>query len=282
MKKILLPILLLLLVAPTTTLLTSCQNEPLEGEFGTNEEEDPEEEEPGEEEPGEEEPEEPIGSVVLLRRVEVTEGAINYTLNFFYNSDRQIERITKSNGTNKEYLYDEGAVQRVVFSDGSFYRYAHEEGMVSERRDFDANESLQERQVYHFNTDERISEIDFYVPEDNNYVVKDVFTYDENGNCTSRKNEITDVSVNDTQTDYTYDERKNPFMDFTPNIVLIDDIPSFVNNPLTEVMYVIDDNETIYFREHEYEYNESGYPTSRTSVDEDENVVQTISYEYYQ
>ena len=89
------------------------------------------------------------------------------------------------------------------------------------------------------------------------------------------------MSFNDIQTSYTYDENSNPFLDFSPTIVLIDEFSSFVNNPLSEVTFVINNNETISVKNHEYTYNADGFPISRITTDEDGEVIQTTTYEYF-
>lgn len=286
MKKIVSPLLILFLLFGTAPFLfTSCQFEPLEGEFGTADDDDIDDDDDDDDDDDEEEDPD-YGDLVLLRRISVNEAHISYSLNFFYRTDRQIERITYNNGLVENYVYNEGDVFRIIYfgnnaPEGAYKEYTYEDGVISERRDYINNDVLNERFVYHYNPNGTVAEIDFYGADDIFFSEKDVFAYDENGNCIARRTEYTDVSFNNIQTSFNYDANPNPFSDFSPNIVLIDGFSSFVNNPVSEVTFIITNNETLSVKNHEYTYGENGFPLSRVTTNEDGEVVQTTTYEYF-
>lgn len=286
MKKIVAPLLILFLLFSSAVFVSCGDNEPLEGDFNVTVDDEIEEDEEEEDDDDDEN----YGNVKLLRKVVINENHLSHSYNFFYNSKRQIEQITHNNGLVEKFLYNENdGIDRIVYSgndipQGSYKEFVYIDQIIAERQDYTQNE-MNARQVYHYDADSLIYEIDYHVFEDKEgkwiQIVKDIFTYDETGNCLIRTNDFADADEYDIQTTYTYDNSQNPFSDFNPTIVLIDGLSSFVNNPQSEVKFVILTNEVLSVKNHEYSYDAGGFPLTRTTTNEDGQVIQTAVYEYY-
>lgn len=219
----------------------------------------------------------------LLKKMTFS-GNGNYSLTLFYNTDDKLDRI-ESAGTGddfiKQFYYDNGVLDRAEFqdlngvSDGSIEQYVYDNGLLIERQDFYNTTTLDERFLYSFNNS-NIDNIQYIGNGQTTYSEEYIFEYDSNNNVLSRKHDYLNTAISDQELTFTYDNKKSPFLNLEPNIVLIDDFFSFVNNPTSQILTDLSNNSVISEKNYTYTYDNDDYAISRTDGTE------TITYEYYE
>ncbi len=202
---------------------------------------------------------------------------------FFYNADDKLDRI-ESAGTGddfiKQFFYDNGVLDRAEFedlngvSDGSIEKYIYNNGQLIQREDYFNNTTLDETFEYSF-SNELISNIKYFGFNETAFSEQYIFEYDSNNNVISRETDYVNNSISDEELTFTYDGKKSPFLNFEPNIILIDDFFSFKNNPTSEILTDLSNSNVIYQRNYTYTYDSDDYAISRTGDTE------TVTYEYY-
>lgn len=221
--------------------------------------------------------------VKLLKKITFS-GDGNYSLNFFYNSDNTIDKI-QSSGTGddfiKQFYYNNGILDRAEFQDlnalpnGSIEKYAYNNGQLTKREDYFDNTILDETFEYSF-SNQQINNIQYMGSNETAFSEQYIFEYDSNNNVVSRKKDYVNISISDEKLTFTYDNKKSPFLNFKPTIVLIDDFYSFKNNAITEILTDLSDNSMVYQKNYTYTYDNDDYAISKTHGTE------TITYEYYE
>ena len=224
----------------------------------------------------------PDETTKLLKKMTFS-GNGNYSLTFFYNTDEKLDRI-ESAGTGddfiKQFYYDNDVLDRAEFqnlngvSDGSIEQYVYNNGLLIERQDFYNNTTLDERFLYSF-TNSNIDDIQYIGNGQTTYSEEYIFEYDSNNNVISRKHDYLNTAISDEELTFTYDTKKSPFLNFQPNIALIDDFFSFNNNPTSRILTDLSNNTVISEKNYTYTYDSDDYATSRTDGTE------IITYEYY-
>ncbi len=224
----------------------------------------------------------PEETTKLLKKISFS-GNGNYSLIFFYNADDKLDRI-ESAGTGddfiKQFFYDNGVLDRAEFedlngvSDGSIEKYIYNNGQLIQREDYFNNTTLDESFEYSF-SNELISNIKYFGFNETAFSEQYIFEYDSNNNVISRETDYVNNSISDEELTFTYDGKKSPFLNFEPNIILIDDFFSFKNNPTSEILTDLSNSNVIYQRNYTYTYDSDDYAISRTGDTE------TVTYEYY-
>jgi len=225
----------------------------------------------------------PEETTKLLKKISFS-GNGNYSLTFFYNPDDKLDRI-ESAGTGddfiKQFFYDNGVLDRAEFqdlngvSDGSIEQYIYNNGQLIQREDYFNNTTLDETFEYSF-SNELISNIKYFGFNETAFSEQYIFEYDSDNNVISRKTDYVNNSISDEELTFTYDDKKSPFLNFEPNIVLIDDFFSFKNNPTSEILTDLSNSNVIYQRNYTLTYDSDDYAISRTDGTE------TVTYEYYE
>jgi hypothetical protein len=224
----------------------------------------------------------PSETTKLLKKLTVS-GSADFSLNFYYNSDNTIDKIVSS-GTGddfiKQFYYNNGILDRAEYQglnaipDGSVERYLYTDEQLTERQDF-YDTTLSERYLYSF-ANNQIKNIQYIGFNESEYSEQDIFEYDSNGNAISIKTDDRYNSSRNEELTIVYDNKKSPFLNFTPNIVLIDDFRSFKNNPISKTRTSLLDNSVISEVTYTYTYSDDGYATSRTDGSE------TMTFEYFE
>jgi hypothetical protein len=218
----------------------------------------------------------------LLKKMAFS-GNGNYSLTFFYNVDDKLDRI-QSLGTGddfiKQFYYNNGTLDKAEFqdlnavSDGSIERYIYDNGQLIQRKDYFNNTTLDETFEYSFSS-ELLNNIKYFGFNETSFSKQSIFEYDSNSNVISRKTDYINNSISDQELTFTYDGKKSPFLNFEPNIVLIDDFFSFKNNPTSQILTDLSNDTVIFEKNYTYTYDNDDYATSRTDGTE------IITYEYY-
>ncbi len=226
----------------------------------------------------------PSQKIKLLKKMTFSGGA-NYSLNFYYNSDDTIDKIESSGTGNdliKQFFYNNGILERTELQDfnevpnGTIEQYIYDNGQLIERLDFFNNTTLDERFVYSFSNGQIVN-IKYFGFNQTSYSEQYIFQYDSNENVISRKTDYVDNSIiSDEEFTFTYDDKKNPFINFEPSIVLIDDFFSFKNNPTSQILTDLSNSNLIFQKNYTYTYDSDDYAISRTDG------IETIIYEYYE
>lgn len=224
----------------------------------------------------------PEETTKLLKKITFG-GNGSYSLTFFYNTEDKLDRI-ESAGTGddfiKQYYYVNGVLDRAEYQDlngvpdGSIEQYVYNNGLLIERQDF-YNNTLDERYLYSF-TNGNIDNIQYIGNGQTTYSEEYIFEYDSNNNVISRKHDYLNTAISDQEATYTYDTKKSPFLNFQPNIVLIDDFFSFRNNPTSQILTDLSNNTVISETNYTYTYDSDDYAIMKT------NGIGSITYEYYE
>ena len=226
----------------------------------------------------------PEESTKLLKKMTIS-GNVNYSLTFFYNDNEKLDRIESSNTGDdfiKKFYYDNGVLDKAEFqdlsgvADGSIEQYIYDNGTLIERQDFYNTSTLDERYIYSFNNNNNIENIQYIGNGQTSYSEEYIFEYDSNNNVISRKHDYLNTAFSDQELTFTYDTKKSPFLNLEPNIILIDDFFSFVNNPTSKITTDLSTNSIVSEKNYTYTYDGDDYATSRTDGTE------TITYEYYE
>ena len=218
----------------------------------------------------------------LLRTISFS-GSSSYSLTFFYNSDKTIDRI-QSSGTGddfiKQFFYQNGNIDRAEFQDingvsnGTVERFIYENGELIGREDYFNNTTLDEKYEYEFSNGV-VSEIRYFGFNETSFSRRIFLEYNANQNLTAQTINNVNNSNSDEVVTYSYDDKKNPLNNFEPNIVLIDDFKSFQNNITSEVIRNSSNNINVSTSNFAYTYDSDGYATSRTDGSE------MMTYSYY-
>ena len=225
----------------------------------------------------------PEETTKLLKKMSIS-GNGNYSLTFFYNTDEKLERIERT-GTGddfiKQFYYENGVLNRAEFqdlngnADGTIEQYIYDNEQLIKREDYFNNTTLDETYEYSF-SNELINNINYFGFNQTSFSEQYIFDYDTNDNVISTKVDYVNNSISDQELTFTYDNKKSPFLNLEPNIVLIDDFFSFVNNPTSEILTDLSTNSVISEKNYTYTYDNDDYAISRTDGTE------TITYEYYE
>ncbi|SCY30084.1 hypothetical protein SAMN05192588_2136 [Nonlabens sp. Hel1_33_55] len=218
----------------------------------------------------------------LLRTISFS-GSSSYSLTFFYNLDKTIDRI-QSSGTGddfiKQFFYQNGNIDRAEFQDingvsnGTVERFIYENGELVGREDYFNNTTLDEKYEYEFSNGV-VGEIRYFGFNETSFSRRILLEYNANQNLTAQTINNVNNSNSDVVVTYSYDDKKNPLNNFEPNIVLIDDFKSFQNNITSEVSRNPSNNNNVSTSNFAYTYDSDGYATSRTDGSE------TMTYSYY-
>lgn len=219
----------------------------------------------------------------LLKKM-IFEGSQNYSLSFYYNNNKTIDKIITATSTQsliKQFYYDSNKIDRAEFQDlngnpnGGIEKYIYKDGLLAERQDFNSQSNLDEKFVYTFENN-KVSNTKYYGTNETEYSEQYIYSYGSNGILNSLKTDfVNNKFVKDYIYAHTYDDKVNPFHFFEPKIVLIDDFPFFIHNSKTEIKTNLPDNEVVSAEEYTYQYDNDNYPIKKISK------TGTITFEYY-
>ncbi|TQI71256.1 hypothetical protein JM79_2183 [Gramella sp. Hel_I_59] len=198
--------------------------------------------------------------------------------NFYYNNENSVDYIElegTQNDFTKKFYYENGKIKSAEYFDengnptGSKEVYVYENNQIIERQDYLSSGEVDE--IYQYNYNENLLEtINYKGFNQTELSPLEKIEYDSEGRIISRENLQSNIITN-----YSYDHQKSPFLNFEPNIVLIDDFTGFVNNPISIEKINGESTEIINQINLSYEYNILNFPIKRTGND------QNWEYIYY-
>ena len=220
-------------------------------------------------------------TVKLLKTYEKS-GESNYKIELFYNEDQTLDyAISTSNEFEdfiREYIYESGLLIRsekrdinAVYDD-YFEEYIYENGVLVTRKDI-YNENFLDETFQFTILNNRIQDIAYYAQDDPDLRSIYVYNYDASGNVVLQETVVDSNTESEIQ--YTYDDKINPFRHVKPHFLLWEDFPSRVNNVLSSKRINLSDNRVIWEENYTYTYDSDGYPITQ------EDGVSIITFTYY-
>ncbi|TQI71113.1 hypothetical protein JM79_2039 [Gramella sp. Hel_I_59] len=212
---------------------------------------------------------------VYLKSIDLGSSAF---YNFYYNNENSVDYVElegTQNDFTKKFYYENGKIKRAEYFDengnptGSKEVYVYENNQIIERQDYLSSGEVDE--IYQYTYNENLLEtINYKGFNQTELSPLEKIEYDSEGRIISRENLQSNIITN-----YSYDHQKSPFLNFEPNIVLIDDFTGFVNNPISIEKINGESTEIINQINLSYEYNILNFPIKRTGND------QNWEYTYY-